>query len=177
MAFSNPEHNIEQFDIDPGMKVVDLGVGSGYYAILIGKKVGMGGKVYAVDIQKDLLSKVIKQAHDARVHNIQALWGDIEKKGGVDLPDSSVDRVIIANTLFQLENKKGAVQEIYRILKPSGKVLVIDWTDSFSGMGPESEAIFDSFQAIDLFTQNGFKEGQSISAGEHHYGIIFMKKN
>ena len=60
--FSNPEKNIEQLGLTPGMKVADLGSGSGFYTIASARLVGTSGLVYSIDIQKDLLTRIKTEA-------------------------------------------------------------------------------------------------------------------
>ena len=173
--FSNPHKNIEQLGLSDGMVVADLGTGSGFYAIQAGMAVAPSGKVYAVDIQKDLLDRLKKEAHANHVHNIEVISGDLEKLGGTKIKDESVDRVIAANILFMIEDKKSFINEIKRILKKKGAALLVDWAASFSQMGPHPDNVVYKDQAIKLFTDVGFKVEREISAGAEHYGIIFRK--
>lgn len=176
MAFIDPQKNIEQFGLEKGMMVADLGVGSGFYTISASKKVGEDGRVYAIDVQKNLLEKLQKQAETERIFNIEYIWGDVEKLGGTRLADSSVDAIILSNILFQIENKELLASEIKRILRPNGRVLVVDWSDSFNNMGPTKEMVFNEQQAEDFFINKGFVVVKKIEAGENHYGIIFRMK-
>lgn len=170
--FSDPAHNIEQFDLEKGMHVADFGAGSGFYAIIAAKAVGEEGKIYAIDIQKDLLFRLKKEAERQGILNIEIIWGDIEENESTKLRAGSVDRVIVSNILFQIEKKEAVVQEVGRVLKPGGKVLVIDWTDSFNNMGPAPKHVFTEVLAKKLFEYGGFAIERSIQAGDHHYGFI-----
>lgn len=170
--FSDPQKNIAQFGIGHGMHVADLGAGSGFYTLPAAKAVGSIGKVYAIEVQKELLEKLKNQADQLRVHNIEIVWGDIETIGGTKLRDECVDRVIVSNVLFQVEHKDNFCLEVKRILKKGGKVLVVDWNE-ISPLGPKqlvSEVIVTS-----LFEKVGLQRESSISAGAHHYGLIFIK--
>ena len=177
MAFSDPTHNIEQFSLQYGMRVADFGSGSGFYSIAAARAVGPHGHVYAVDVQKDLLSKLKNDAMKAGLVNIEVHWGDIEKLGGSKLKDASIDAVIMSNVLFQMPDKQTPVLEAKRILHPhTGKVLVIDWNDSGGGVGPQGSHLFSLDAARALFEKAGFSFDSSISAGDHHYGLIFRMK-
>lgn len=172
--FSDPTKNLEQFHIDPGMSVADLGSGTGFYSFLLSDIVGPGGKVYAVDVQKELINKLKAEAANRGLNNIEIIWGDLDELNGTRLRDDSVDRAIIVNTLFQLEKPESFVAEVKRILNPrSGKILVIDWTDSFGGLGPSPDTVLKPDVARTLFESSGFKFDRDIEAGEHHYGMIF----
>ncbi len=175
VAFSDPRQNILQFGLREGMKVADFGSGSGHYAKAAAAIVGSGGKVYAVDVQEEVLKHARQNTHQGHHHIIDVVWGDIERKGGTKLRDASMDAVILANTLFQVENRAGLTDEIKRVLKPEGKLLVIDWTHSHGGMGPHHEIVVSESQALQIFEDAGFKKEKSFSAGPHHYGIIFSR--
>lgn len=172
--FSNPEQNIAQLGLLDGMTVADFGAGSGAYSKVAANKVGYTGKVYAIEVQKDLVKKLESEMKHWGISNVECIWGNIEKKHGTNLADHSVDAVIVSNVLFQAEDKLGLIDEAKRILKKDGKVLFIDWSDSFSGMGPSQEHVITESTARELFTKGGFKALENIRAGAHHYGIIFI---
>ena len=177
MAFTDPQNNIDQFDLGQGMQVADLGAGTGAYAVAVAKKVGSEGKVYAIEVQKDLLGRIHDSARAEHLFNVEAIWGDIEKVGGTKLGDSSMDAVIISNVLFQLNEKVNLIKEAYRILKPNRRVLFIEWAGSYGGLGPAGEEVVEPHIAKELFTQHGFEYVDNIYAGDNHYGMIFRKKD
>ena len=172
--FAAPVSNLKQFGLREDMIVADLGAGSGFYSIPAGRIVSRG-KVYAIEVQKDFIPTIQSKAKDARVNNIECLWGDIEKVGGTKIRDRIVDAVIASDVLFQVENREKFIEEIKRILGPGGKVMLIDWSDAFSGMGPNSKMLIPKNTAKSLFESKGFKVDRDINAGSHHYGMILEK--
>ena len=175
--FSDPKNNIKQLHLTEGMSVADFGSGSGHYVMAVSELVGDRGRVYAIDLQQSLLQKVKRMVEDAKRENVDVLWGDIETVDGTKLGDESVDAVIIANTLFQLEDKGTTAIEIRRVLKANGRLMVVDWSDSFGGMGPQASNIVTESTARGIFTEKGFEFDNMFDAGEHHYGLIFHKNN
>ncbi|PIT96981.1 hypothetical protein COT82_00235 [Candidatus Campbellbacteria bacterium CG10_big_fil_rev_8_21_14_0_10_35_52] len=173
--FSNPKNNIIHLGLKRGMRVADFGVGSGHYTILASEIVGDEGRIYAIDIQDELLRKIKNLSVSEHRYNIDILHGDIEKIGGAKLGDNTIDAVIFTNILFQIEKKNNAIAEIKRVLKIKGKIMIVDWMDSFKGIGPEAKNIVTESEAEKLFTENGFEFVERFDAGEHHYGFIFMK--
>ncbi len=174
--FSDPSYNIEQLSLQSGMKVADLGCGSGFYSMALAKAVGDKGRVYAIDVQKGLLDRLKKEAMIEGFHNVEVVWGDVEKKHGTKLRDESADAVVVANLLFQIGQKVDFANEIQRILRQRGKLLLIDWSGSFGGVGPDQDQVVAKRIGQELFEQNGFVFEREIRAGDHHWGIIMRKK-
>lgn len=173
--FSDPSHTIAQFELQSGSTVADLGAGTGVLSVLAAEAVGEAGKVYAIEVKKELLEKLKSRAKAARTHNVEALWGDIERLHGTHLKDAAVDTCIASNVLFQIEHKDGFVAEVKRILKHGGRVLLVDWKESYKNMGPHIEHVVTEVEARRLFEKGGFQYMKKIDAGQHHYGLVFRK--
>jgi len=170
--FSDPTVNISKLGLADGMKVVDLGAGSGFYSIESARRVGSSGRVYAVDVQKEILERIRTAGAAQGLHNIEVIWANAEKIGGTKLRESIADRVIASNILFQIEKPEEFALEIKRLLKPGGKVLVIDW-NAGSPLSPKT--VFPSAKAQLLFEKSGFTLEQSFVAGDHHYGLVLIR--
>ena len=173
--FSDPVQNIEQCGIQVGQDIADFGSGSGHYSMAAARALLSTGRVYAIDAQKDLLTKLKNTATREGLYNIEVVWGDIEKPNGAKLRDASVDLVLICNLLFQLEDKAATIQEAKRILKPGGRILIVDWSSSFGGIGPKPEDVIKKDKVATMLEKNGFSLDKEISAGAHHYGLIYKK--
>lgn len=172
--FTDPVKNLKAFGLQENNIVADLGAGTGFYSIAAAQMVPKG-KVYAIEVQKDFLVTVSNKAKEAHVNNIEVIWGDIEKVGGTKIKDRLIDAVIISNVLFQIENKDKFLEETKRILKPSGRVLLIDWTAGVSVMGPNAKDFIPKNSAKELFEKKGFVFDREIDGGVQHYGMIFRK--
>lgn len=174
--FSDPKKIIDQLAIMPGAAVADLGAGLGAYTVLLSKKVGPTGKVYACDVQKDILARLDREIHDQGITNVQTVLTNIENHQGTKLRDQSIDWVIIANTLFQVEDRPALIKEMIRIVKPEGKILIVDWSESFGNLGPRQSEIVTQQWIQEACAPYGFtKTAQVIEAGAHHYGIILNR--
>ena len=171
--FSSPGNNVLQMGLYEGMKVGDFGAGSGHYARAAAGIVGPSGKVYAVDVQEDVLKHLRLNLHRHHHSIVEAIWGDIEKAGGTHLRDASLDAVILANIFFQAENRFGLLAEIKRVLRPEGKLLMVDWAGSYGGIGPALDKVVPEHEAEAFFINGGFHKTKSFRAGPHHYGILF----
>lgn len=169
--FSNPQKNIAKLKITEGMKIADLGSGTGFYSKILSQKVGHTGKVYAIEVQKNLVKKLRDDLKLSKISNIECLWGDVEKIGGTKLADKIIDVVIASNIFFQIEDKLGFLDEIKRILKPKGKVLLINLNNQPESLGFKIGNNKNTVEEI--FIKRGFKKLEDIHINNHHYGIIF----
>ncbi len=175
IMFSTPEKNIEQLHLEPHQIVADFGAGSGAYTIAAAQALGGTGKVYAIDVQKDLLTRLASTCKDAHLGNVSFIWGDLEKPGGTKLREQSVDVVIVSNVLFQAEDRKGLLDEARRVLRQGGTLLIIDWTASFGNLGPEPSQVFPELEARKLAESLNFSFDRTLNAGNFHYGLILRK--
>ena len=173
--FSVPDKNIEQLHIQDNQIVADFGAGSGAYTIAAAKALNETGKVYAIEVQKDLLTTLQNACAREHYGNVAYVWGDIETPGGTKLRDNSCDVVIISNVLFQATEKKNVIDEARRVLKQGGRLLIVDWTASFNNMGPTTDQIFTELEAKKLTEAANFTFEKSINAGNFHYGVLFRK--
>ena len=74
MSFCDPKQTVLQLGLREGMKVGDFGAGSGHYALMAAKIVGDKGRVYAVDVQEDVLRALKSEASAKGLHNVEIVW-------------------------------------------------------------------------------------------------------
>lgn len=172
-AFAHPRRNVAALGIQSGMSVADFGSGSGAYVLAMAERLEGSGHVYAMDVQRDLLRKVKNEAHKRGYNNVEVIWCDLERPRASKIADQKLDLVLISNLLFQIENKAAILAEAWRVLKPSGHLTVIDWADSFGGMGPQKSDVITKEKALALAKDSGFELQKEFDAGAHHYGLIF----
>jgi ubiquinone/menaquinone biosynthesis C-methylase UbiE len=173
MRFVDPETVVSHFHIRPGDVVADLGAGSGFFLPSLFRAVGETGKVLACEIQRPLVESLGEQIQREGWANVQALWCDLEEVGGIPVGDHTTDIALLVNTFFQFSDKHSALQEVKRIVRPGGKLYLIDWTESYQGLGPRSDMLIPQQDATDLAEENGFTLETTYPAGEHHYGLAF----
>lgn len=172
--FGVPASNLKQFGLGSTLHVADLGAGSGHYTRALSDMLSEG-KVYAIEVQKEILERLKNDLSREGKTNVEYIWANIEKMGGTKLADNSLDAVVISNVFFQIEDKVTFIKEVKRTLKPKGRMLLIDWSGSFGGMGPTSESVVTEDNARSLFENNGFVFEKNINAGANHWGMVLVK--
>ena len=176
-SFLIPSVTLQAAHLEEGMQVADFGAGSGFFTIAAAGLVGASGVVWAVDMQPELLTRIKNHAEAAHHKNVEIVRGDLEASKGSNLPAEQFDLVIVTNILFSLEDKPALIQEAWRVLKQDGQVLVVDWRDSFDGMGPHQDHIITAGVARDLFEKSGFSYVGDAPAGGYHWGFLVRKNH
>jgi ubiquinone/menaquinone biosynthesis C-methylase UbiE len=170
MEFLDPKKIIEKLDLKSGMTVADFGCGRGDWAIPLAKKI-FPGKVIAIDILEEPLSALRSQMKIEKIFNIEPRCWDLEEK--VFLRDNSVDLVVIANLLFQVENKVKVLEEAKRILRDNGKILIVDWKKD----NPLTQEIeFCNIDEIkEILKKLNLKVIEEFDIPAYHWGLIAKK--
>jgi len=109
--------------LKPGMVVADIGAGSGLFSRPLAKAVGTSGKVYAVDIQQDLLNYIDHRDQEENIRNIQTVLGEFNDP---KLPARNVDLAFINDVLHHIQNRAAYLKALGTYMKPTGRIAIID---------------------------------------------------
>jgi ubiquinone/menaquinone biosynthesis C-methylase UbiE len=127
-----PERVIEALDLKPGLSVADIGAGSGYFTRRFVQAVTEKGKVYAVDVEPDMLQYA--KASLARMPIPSTVEFILAQPGNPQLPRQSVDLIFLCNVYHHLDDRPAYFSNVRPALKPGGRVAVIDfYHDARSG--------------------------------------------
>lgn len=170
--FLTPSKVVDELNLKPNMIGAEFGCGSGTFALELAKRVP-DGLVYGLDIQPEPLSVLESQAKLRGLTNIRTIRCDLEKEGGAKLLDESLDIVLMPNILFQVEDKYSIIKEAWRVLKPGGQLLMLDWLPQAS-VGPV-EGRISAKEAGDLAKKVGFKLKKELQYGTYHWVLLAEK--
>lgn len=158
------------------MKVADLGCGSsGHFVFPAARMVGKNGKVYAVDILKTVLESVKKRAKQENLDNIDFIWSNLEIFGATKIESGGLDVSLLVNTLYQSNKRAEIFRETIRLTKRGGKVIVVEWKNIASPLGPPVEERVKADLLKAAGQKLGLKLEEEFDAGPYHYGLVFIK--
>ncbi len=154
--------------LQPGMRVADVGAGTGFYSRLFANAVGSEGWVYAVDISPKFLEHISQQVAAEQIDNLTTVLGGTQS---IRLPPDSVDVVFICDTYHHFEYPQASLASIHRALKPGGSLVMIDF-ERIPGTSREfilghvragkaefrNEVVAAGFQYVDEIPVDAFKE-------------------
>jgi ubiquinone/menaquinone biosynthesis C-methylase UbiE len=169
--FLSPNQILSQLDLKSTMVAADFGCGGGGWTVPLAR-ILRDGRVWAVDIQSEVLSALESKLQLHRIYNVKKVVADIER-GVPQISSSSVDLVLMSNLLFQVDDKMAVFKEAERVLKEGGKALVVDWVKN-APFGPK-EGTVSKEEAREIAESAGFRFEKELPAGGYHYALLFVK--
>ncbi len=166
----------EKSNIKNGNKIADLGCGrGGFFVFPAAKMVGKEGKVYAVDILKNVLEEIEKRAKEENLNNVITVWSDLEIFGATQIDSNSLDVAFLINTLHQSQKKVEILRESIRMIKKGGELLIIDWKKIAAPLGPPTEIKVNKAALKTSAPKLGLHLEEEFEAGQYHFGLNFTK--
>jgi ubiquinone/menaquinone biosynthesis C-methylase UbiE len=126
MREERPDLLISELDLKPGMAVADIGAGTGYHSSRIAQLVGKSGKVFAVDIQREMLALLDKSMKSQNILNVVPVLGS-EKDP--KLPPASLDLIIMVDVYHELEYPAEMLRAMVAALKPKGRIAFVEFRE------------------------------------------------
>lgn len=130
VAEERPDAMLDALRIGPGMRVADIGAGVGYHVLRIAPRVGVAGKVYATDLQPEMLDMLRARVDAAGLTNVEAVRSSDASTG---LPDASVDLALFVDVYHELADPAAFMRDLRRALAPGARVVLVE----FRGEDPE----------------------------------------
>jgi ubiquinone/menaquinone biosynthesis C-methylase UbiE len=123
-AEESPSKAIAALNIRPGEVIADIGAGSGYYSVRLARAVGASGRVYATDIQPEMLAMLKKRLENDAVSNVELVLGtETETR----LPDAAIDLAIMVDVYHELSQPQAFLKSIRRALRKDGRLVLVEF--------------------------------------------------
>ncbi|MGD1919044.1 MAG: class I SAM-dependent methyltransferase [Pleurocapsa sp.] len=118
-----PDQTVEQLELKPSDIVADIGAGSGYFSFRIAQKVPEG-KVYAVDIQPEMLDAIAFLKEENNITNVETILG---QEDAPNLPEESIDLAFMVDAYHEFAYPREMMEGIFAALKPGGRVVLLEY--------------------------------------------------
>jgi ubiquinone/menaquinone biosynthesis C-methylase UbiE/DNA-binding transcriptional ArsR family regulator len=170
----DPEKLLVSYGLRKGDVFVDVGCFEGLFTIPAAKIVGNEGRVYGIDLSPASLEKIKSYADQNNIKNILLKEGLPEK---VKLDNKIADVVFFGTTLSDSYDPMKSLKNANRMLKDSGRLIVLEWKEGKLDAGPSDLAKLRKQRIIAYIENAGFIVEVVRDEGNYHYSIIAMKKN
>jgi ubiquinone/menaquinone biosynthesis C-methylase UbiE len=120
----HPDQALDAIGIKPGMVVTDVDAGTGYFTLRMARRVGPSGKVYANDIQPEMLRMLRQNAAKAGLNNIEPVLG---AESDPKLPEHSLDLILLVDVYHEFSQPQRMLEKMRGELKPDGRLVLLEY--------------------------------------------------
>jgi arsenite methyltransferase len=168
-----PDEVIAALNLKNGEALADIGAGSGYFSFRFAQKVGVSGRIYAVDVNPDMILYMNRRIRDLEMKNVTTV---LSAPDDSLLLNSSVNRFFVCNTWHHVQNRPQYLARMKKILKQGGQIIVIDYKKEDLPVGPPPEMKMRREDVIQEMESNGFKLSREHTFLPYQYFLIFVPK-
>ena len=168
-----PQEVTRLLNLTSGMSIADIGAGSGFFSLPFARAVEPGGRLFAVDLQPEMLEFLrAKLRSDGSPRNLELIAGEAT---ATNLKDASCDLVFLGNVWHELDDHARVLREIARILRSAGRVAILDWrTDVPNPPEPPAVHRVAAAEAAAALQTAGWAVIQSTGVGTYSYLVIAL---
>jgi len=170
-AWQKPAEVVAALDLKPGQRAADIGAGSGYFSVRLAQAVGKSGKVYAVDIQQDLIDHLNERAAETGLSQMQGVLG---KPDDPTLEPGSVDLIFICDVVHHIENRQPYYRKLADALRPGGRLAIVDFYKKELPVGPAPAMKIARSAMIEELKEAGFSLAESHDFLPYQYFLVFQ---
>ena len=167
-----PETALDKIGIKTGMTVADVGAGSGYFTVRLAKRVGTGGKVYAVDVQPEMIAMVRDRAAKLKLSNVEPVLG---AESDPKLPKNSLDLVLLVDVYHELSQPQRMLRRLREALKNDGRLVILEYRKEDPHIPIRSEHKMSIDEARSEVEAEGYKLERVLKDLPRQHILVFRK--
>ncbi len=167
-----PETAIDRFGLKPGMSVADVGAGVGYMAIRIAKRIAPDGRLFAVDVQPEMLTILKDRATKAKVRNITPVLGS---ETDPHLPIGVLDLILMVDVYHELSQPEKMLRKLREALKVDGRLILLEYRKEDPHIPIRSEHKMTVGEARMEVEASGFQLDKVLNDLPRQHILIFKK--
>jgi len=172
-AYQKPHEVIMALGLKEGEIVADIGAGAGYFTFRLAQHVGQTGRVYAVDVNSDMILHLNRRIRDMQLKNVVTV---LAAPDDPLLLDGSIDRFFICDTWHHIQQQTQYLALMKKMLKPGGQVIMIDFHKKDSQVGPPMEMRVAREDLVRQMESNGFRIAKEHMFLPYQYFLVFTPK-
>jgi cyclopropane fatty-acyl-phospholipid synthase-like methyltransferase len=169
-AWQKPHEVIQALALRPDAKVADIGAGTGYFTVRVAHMTPRG-RVYAVDVEPDMVKYVSERAKREKLANVQAVLGS---PADPKLPEK-VDRILVVDTYHHIAEREAYFRHLQSYLRPGGEVTIIDFTRS-SPAGPPVDQRLPPETVVVEMERAGYRLVRAPDFLPQQYFLVFAPR-
>jgi predicted methyltransferase len=171
-VWQRPDQIMDALAIAEGSVVADLGAGSGWFTIRLAVRVGPNGRVYAEDIQPQMIEVIKRRVSRENLTNVEVKLG---KPDDPQLPANSLDAALIVDAYHEMEEPVTLLRNVARALKPAGLIGIVGSTMAGGGPGPPMEERVDPERVVREAGAAGLRLMAQPTFLRYQYMLVFGK--
>jgi ubiquinone/menaquinone biosynthesis C-methylase UbiE len=164
----------QELKLLPGMSVCDMGCGNGYHTLPMAQAVGNEGKVYAVDIQPEMLRMLQEKAQKQGVQNLHSILG---AEADPKLPEASCDLILMVDVYHEFSKPDLMLAAMKRALKPEGKIVLVEFRTEDPEVPIKPEHKMSKEQILKEMAANGYEPAGSFDELPWQHMMWFKVKH
>jgi ubiquinone/menaquinone biosynthesis C-methylase UbiE len=165
-----PERALDALAIEPGAVVADLGAGSGYFTVRLARRVGPGGRVFAADIQPEMLSLLRARLSRERLSNVELVQST---ETDPRLPARKFDLILLVDVYHELAQPQVIVGKLLASLKPAGRLVLLEYRKEDPTIPIRFEHRMSVAEARLELEAEGFQLDRSIEVLPRQHILVF----
>lgn len=170
--WQKPTAVLRMLGIEDGQALADLGCGTGYFTAPLSGLVGPAGKVYAVDIEQEMLDHVMSREDLPTYRNVVPV---LAEPSDPLLPENELDLILTVNTWHHIDGRIKYLKKLQAALKPYGRLVIVDWREGELPMGPPAGHKLSRDKVIRELEKAGWKLTTEGTALPYQYVLIFQR--
>jgi len=171
-AEEQPEKALDALKLKPGMVVADIGAGVGYMSLRMARRVGPTGKVYANDVQPEMLDKLRANAQREKLSNIETVLGSVADP---KLPAGKIHVVLLVDVYHEFSQPQEMLQHIRAALKPDGRLVLLEYRKEDPAIPIRQEHKMSVTEVKAEVEAEGYKLDKVVETLPRQHIIVFKK--